>query len=69
MDPALASRVFLTRGRAPAEARCAPMLCAGKGAVVHRFTDGNLNLIGNHMMDTMYLKHRVPFEQARAGQF
>ncbi|MCP3166795.1 alpha/beta fold hydrolase [Myxococcus qinghaiensis] len=42
---------------------------AGKGAVVHRFTDGNLNLIGNHMLDTMYMKHRVPFDEARAGNF
>jgi hypothetical protein len=42
---------------------------AGKGAVVHRFTDGNLNLIGNHNLQNMYLKHRVPFEEARAGQF
>ncbi|XXF80913.1 hypothetical protein P2318_14470 [Myxococcaceae bacterium GXIMD 01537] len=42
---------------------------AGKGAVVHRFTDGNLNLIGNHNLQNMYLKHRVPFEEARAGKF
>ncbi|MFL5349209.1 MAG: hypothetical protein ACJ8AT_30785 [Hyalangium sp.] len=42
---------------------------AGKGAVVHRFTDGNLNLISNHMLDTLYLKHRVDFDQARAGHF
>ena len=42
---------------------------AGKGAVVHRFTDGNFNPISNHMLDTLYLKHRVGFEQARQGQF
>ncbi|WP_224372053.1 hypothetical protein [Hyalangium versicolor] len=42
---------------------------AGKGAVVHRFTDGNLNLISNHMLDTLYMKHRVSFEEARAGHF
>jgi hypothetical protein len=42
---------------------------AGKGAVVHRFTDGNLNVISNHMLDTMYMKHRVPFEQARENRF
>ncbi len=42
---------------------------AGKGAVVHRFTDGNLNIISNHMLDTLYMKHRVDFDQARAGQF
>lgn len=43
---------------------------AGKDAVVHRFTDGNLNLLGyNHSIEDMYLKHRVPFEEARAGNF
>jgi hypothetical protein len=42
---------------------------AGKDAVVRRFTDGNLNPISNHMLDTLYMKHRVPFEEARAGQF
>jgi hypothetical protein len=42
---------------------------AGKGAVVHRFTDGNLNVISNHMLDTLYMKHRVDFDQARAGHF
>jgi hypothetical protein len=42
---------------------------AGKGAVVHRFTDGNLNPISNHMVDTLYMKHRVDFDKARAGQF
>ncbi|CAM3434986.1 hypothetical protein G4177_15030 [Corallococcus sp. ZKHCc1 1396] len=42
---------------------------AGRGAVVHRFTDGNANPISNHMLDTLYLKHRVGFEQARQGQF
>ncbi|RKH71045.1 hypothetical protein D7X96_09700 [Corallococcus interemptor] len=42
---------------------------AGKGAVVHRFTDGNLNPLSNHMLDTLYLKHRVDFDQARQNQF
>ncbi|NBD11086.1 MULTISPECIES: hypothetical protein [Corallococcus] len=42
---------------------------AGKGAVVHRFTDGNLNPISNHMLDTLYLKHRVDFDQARQNHF
>jgi len=42
---------------------------AGKGAVVHRFTDGNLNVISNHMLDTLYMKHRVSFDEARAGHF
>ena len=42
---------------------------AGKGAVVHRFGDGGLNIIGNHSLQDMYLKHRVPFDQARANHF
>ncbi|QSQ13158.1 hypothetical protein [Myxococcus landrumensis] len=42
---------------------------AGKGAVVHRFSEGGLNLLDNHMLNISYLKHRVPFEQARAGNF
>ncbi|WP_342376111.1 hypothetical protein NVS55_33270 [Myxococcus stipitatus] len=42
---------------------------AGKGAVVHRFSEGGLNLLDNHMLNISYLKHRVPFEQARAGEF
>ncbi|HZH78148.1 MAG TPA: hypothetical protein VEY88_19120 [Archangium sp.] len=42
---------------------------AGKGAVVHRFGDGGLNPVANHSLQEMYLKHRVPFEQARNNQF
>ncbi len=42
---------------------------AGKDAVVHRFGDGGINLVANHMLQDTYLKHRVPFEDARAGKF
>ena len=42
---------------------------AGRGAVVHRFGDGGANLVSNHSLQDMYLKHRVPFEQAREGKF
>ncbi|ATB30433.1 hypothetical protein [Melittangium boletus] len=42
---------------------------AGKGAVVHRFGDGGLNLAKNHSLQETYLNHRVPFEQARANRF
>jgi hypothetical protein len=42
---------------------------AGKDAVVHRFSDGGLNLAKNHNLQDTYLNHRVPFEQARANQF
>ena len=42
---------------------------AGKGAVVHRFGEGGINLGKNHSLQQTYLQHRVPFEQARANQF
>lgn len=42
---------------------------AGKGAVIHRYTDATPDLIANHMLASQYLTHRVPFDQARAGQF
>ena len=42
---------------------------AGKGAVVHRFGDGGVNVIANHNFQDTYMKHRVPFEQARQGKF
>ncbi|MET0404259.1 MAG: hypothetical protein ABW123_17745 [Cystobacter sp.] len=42
---------------------------AGKGAVVHRFSDGGINLARNHSLQDTYLQHRVPFEQARANRF
>ncbi|HSP81985.1 MAG TPA: hypothetical protein VLQ93_25920, partial [Myxococcaceae bacterium] len=40
----------------------------GKGAVVHRFEYGS-GITGTHELNKAYLSHRVPFEQARAGQF
>lgn len=42
---------------------------AGRDAVIHRFTDGGIDPIANHMLDTLYLHHRVPFDEARAGRF
>ena len=42
---------------------------AGKGAVVHRYTDATLNPIANHMLASQYLTHRVSFDEARAGHF
>jgi hypothetical protein len=42
---------------------------AGKGAVVHRFGDGGLNVIANHNFQNMYMQHRVDFDAARAGKF
>ena len=42
---------------------------AGKGAVIHRYTDATPDIIANHMLASQYLNHRVPFDQARAGKF
>ncbi|MCP3103432.1 hypothetical protein LZ198_31570 [Myxococcus sp. K15C18031901] len=41
---------------------------AGKGAQVHYFSQDTI-FSGAHSLSDTYLKHRVPFEQARAGQF
>jgi hypothetical protein len=40
----------------------------GKGAVIHRFSQGS-GLNGTHGLGDVYLQHRVPFDQARAGNF
>jgi hypothetical protein len=46
-----------------------PTLHAGRGAVVHRFTDLHLNPIASHSFEDVYLPRRVPFDQARRGRF
>ena len=46
-----------------------PTLHAGRGAVVHRFTDWHLNPIASHSFEDVYLPRRVPFDQARRGRF
>lgn len=40
----------------------------GKGAVIHRFEQGS-GISGTHSLNEVYLQNRVPFDQARAGQF
>ncbi|MBU8900218.1 hypothetical protein DRW03_31090 [Corallococcus sp. H22C18031201] len=40
----------------------------GKGAQVERFSEKTM-FTGAHALEATYLKHRVPFDQARAGQF
>jgi hypothetical protein len=42
---------------------------AGKDAKVHYFNQGGINLIGNHLLAQSYLNNRVPFDQAREGEF
>jgi hypothetical protein len=46
-----------------------PFSDPGKNGVVHRFTEAHLNPIASHSFDDLYLNRRVPFAQARAGQF
>jgi hypothetical protein len=41
----------------------------GKGAVVHHFRETFLNPFEGHGLENVYMKHYVPFEQARANQF
>ncbi|MCE9673678.1 hypothetical protein LY474_38340 [Myxococcus stipitatus] len=41
---------------------------AGKGAQVHYFSEDTV-FSGAHSLTGTYLNHRVPFDQARAGQF
>lgn len=46
-----------------------PTLDAGRGAQVHWFTDWHLNPIASHSFEDVYLERRVPFDQARRGNF
>ena len=46
-----------------------PTLDAGRGAQVHWFTDWHLNPIASHSFEDVYLPRRVPFDQARRGNF
>jgi hypothetical protein len=41
---------------------------AGRGAVVRHFEYGS-GISGTHGLDSVYLPHRVPFDEARAGRF
>jgi hypothetical protein len=49
--------------------RLNPTLHAGRGAVIHWFTDIHLNPIASHSFEDVYLPRRVPFDQARRGNF
>ena len=46
-----------------------PTVDAGRGAQVHWFTDRHLNPIASHSFEDVYLPRRVPFDQARRGDF
>jgi hypothetical protein len=49
--------------------RINPTLNPGRGAVVHWFTSIHLNPLASHSFEDVYLPRRVPFDQARRGNF
>jgi hypothetical protein len=56
-------------GLGPASDKWNPLVDGGKGSKVHHFNDFKLNPIAAHGFESVYLQHRVPFDQARAGNF
>jgi hypothetical protein len=56
-------------GLGPVADKWNPIADGGKGSQVHHFNDFKLNPIAAHGFESIYLKHRVPFEEARAGKF
>jgi len=44
-----------------------PLVDGGKGSHITYFNEAHANPIASHSFDEVYLKHRVPFDQARAG--
>jgi hypothetical protein len=44
-----------------------PIADGGRGSVVRHFNEFHLNPIGAHNFESVYLNHRVPFDQARTG--
>jgi hypothetical protein len=56
-------------GLGPIPDKFNPIAHGGKGSVVHQFNDFKLNPIAAHGFESVYLQHRVPFDQARTGNF
>jgi hypothetical protein len=56
-------------GLGPASDRWNPAVDGGRGSRVHHFNEFHLNPIAAHGFESVYLNHRVPFDQARAGNF
>ncbi|ADO71506.1 hypothetical protein [Stigmatella aurantiaca] len=46
-----------------------PVADGGKNSVVRHFNEFHLNPIGAHNFESVYLNQRVPFDQARSGNF
>jgi hypothetical protein len=56
-------------GLGPIPDKWNPIANGGKGSVVHQFNEFYANPIAAHGFESVYLNHRVPFDQARAGNF
>ncbi|HEX8705612.1 MAG TPA: hypothetical protein VF815_42655 [Myxococcaceae bacterium] len=56
-------------GLGPVADRWNPAVDGGRNSVVHHFNDFKLNPIAAHGFESIYLQHRVPFDQARTGNF
>ncbi|MCY1018077.1 hypothetical protein [Pyxidicoccus sp. MSG2] len=56
-------------GLGPVADKWNPAVDGGKGSKVHHFTEPHLNPIAAHGFESVYLQHRVPFDQAREGNF
>jgi hypothetical protein len=54
-------------GLGPVADKWNPIADGGKGSKVRHFNEFHLNPIAAHGFESVYLKHRVPFDQARAG--
>jgi hypothetical protein len=67
----VADAVPMTLGLGVGIAGLDPTFRPGSGAVIHRFTDFRLNPILSHdpFFNDAYLSRRVPFEDARRGDF
>jgi hypothetical protein len=53
-------------GLGPIPDKWNPIADGGKGSKVRHFNEFHLNPIAAHGFESVYLKHRVPFDQARA---
>ncbi len=56
-------------GLGPVADKWNPAVDGGKGSKVHHFNDFHLNPLDGHKFEDVYLKNRVPFDQAREGNF
>ncbi|MCP3136992.1 hypothetical protein [Pyxidicoccus xibeiensis] len=56
-------------GLGPVADKWNPIADGGEGSKVHHFNEFHLNPFDGHSFESVYLNRRVPFEQAREGDF